>query len=118
MDLAFRLKAKCFMKNPITLLLRSQYSGGGVIFLVGIMGDRMIGRFKVPRTMKTKDITSFNLIKDVLIDWLDEFPIPEFSKVICIHSKALLHNVEGNKEVLAALDLKDFNEVVRLFCIL
>lgn len=58
-------------------------------------GDRMIGSFIVSEGVQINVNTYCNFIRDILTEWLNEFPLSELYKVIFMYDKAPPYTIKS-----------------------
>ncbi|XP_036357561.1 uncharacterized protein LOC118762690 [Octopus sinensis] len=73
-------------------LLRRQQQGGGVILWAGIIGDRLVGPFRVPEEVKVIAAAFCNLLKEVLDLWLDDILLSLLRNLEFMHDNTPSHS--------------------------
>jgi transposase len=83
--------------------MRRQQGGGGVMFWAGIIGDDVIGPFRVPEGVKLTSTTYCQFLKDALDPWLDDLPLSVLKKIIFMHDNAPSHAAKATTAFLQSL---------------
>ncbi|MEM9078998.1 MAG: transposase [Bacteroidota bacterium] len=85
---------------------RRQQGGGGVMFWAGIIGDELVGPFRVPEGVKLTSKSYINFLDDHLSQWLDDLPLLRRSKMIFMHDNAPSHSAKATTAYLASIGIK------------
>jgi hypothetical protein len=85
--------------------MRRQQDGGGVMILGGIIGNAIIGPFRVPEGVKLSSTTYCPFLKNSLEPWLDDLPLATLKKIIFMHDNALSNAAKATTQFLHSLAL-------------
>jgi transposase len=83
--------------------MRRQQGGGGVMIWGGIIGNAIIGPFRVPEGLKLSSATYCPFLKNSLEPWLDNLPLATLKKIIVMHDNALSHAAKATTQFLHSL---------------
>ena len=83
--------------------MRRQQGGGGVMLWTGIIGDELVGFFRVPDGLKLTAATYFEFLKKALEPWLDDFPLSRLKTIVFMHDNATLHAAKATTAFLKSL---------------
>jgi len=86
--------------------IRRQQGGGGVMFWAGIIGDELVGPFRVPEGVKLTSKSYISFLDDHLLQWLDDLPLLRRSQIIFMHDNAPSHSAKATTAYLASIDFK------------
>ena len=94
--------AKCWVYNGETChtRMRRQQGGGGVMIWAGIIGDELVGPFRVPDGLKLTAATYCEFLKTALEPWLDDLPLSRLKRVVFMHDNAPSHAAKATTAVL------------------
>lgn len=87
--------------------IRRQQGGGGVMFWSGIIGEDLLGPFKVPEGLKITSKTYTEFLKDNLEPWLDDLPLSRWRKLIFMQDNATSHSAKNTTAYLGTIGIKD-----------
>jgi transposase len=93
--------------HPQQTRIRRQQGGGGVMFWAGIVGNTLIGPFKVPQGVKLNAERYCELLDEDLIPWLNKQTVTLKRKLIFQHDNAPSHRAKYTTHWLA---LKGFKQ--------
>ena len=86
--------------------MRQQQGGGGVMFWVGLIGNELVGPFRVPDGFKMNALTYRNFLQNNFIPW-SHSKRPAFKKkIIFMQDNALSHAARSTVEYLANFGFK------------
>ena len=91
MVLMVGLKVGYTMVRHVTRELRRQQGGGGVMIWAGIIGDELVGPFRVPDGLKLTAATYCEFLKTALEPWLDDLPLSRLKRAVFMHDNAPSH---------------------------
>ena len=83
--------------------MRRQQGGGGVMIWGGIIGNAIIGPFRVPEGLKLSSATYCPFLKNSLEPWFDNLPLATLKKIIFMHDNALSHAAKATTQFLHSL---------------
>lgn len=87
--------------------LRRQQQGGGVMIWAGIIGDRLVGPVKVPEGVKVTSAAYCDLLRNVLVPWLDDIPLSLLRTFVFMHDNAPSHSARATQAFLASLGIQE-----------
>ena len=87
--------------------VRRQQGGGGVMFWAGIMGDTLLGPFRVPEGVKLTSQAYIQFLDEHLSPWLYNLPLLRRRQLIFMHDNAPSHAAKATTSFLASLGIKD-----------
>jgi transposase len=79
--------------------MRRQQGGGGVMIWGGIIGNELVGPFRVPEGVKLTSVTYCEFLKNALEPWLDDLPLSQLKK----HDNAPSHAAKATTTFLKSL---------------
>jgi hypothetical protein len=65
--------------------MRRQQGGGRVMICGRIIGNAIIGPFRIPEGLKLSSATYCPFLKNSLEPWLDNLPLARLKKIIFMH---------------------------------
>ena len=83
-----------------TTRIRRQQGGGGVMIWDGIIGDELVGPFRVPAVLKLTSVTYCQFLKNALELWLDDVPLSKLKTIIFMHDNASFHAAKATTTFL------------------
>ena len=83
--------------------MRRQQGGGGVMIWAGIIGDELVGPFRVPDGLKFPAATYCEFLKTALEPWLDDLPLSRLKRIVFMHDNAPSHAAKATTAVLKSL---------------
>lgn len=83
--------------------LRRQQGGGGVMFWAGIIGDELVGPFRVPEGVKINSKSYSAFLEENLSPWLDDLPLSRSRRLIFMHDNAPAHSAKATISYLTTL---------------
>ena len=83
--------------------MRRRQGGGGVMIWGRIIGNAIIGPFRVPEGLKLSSATYCPFLKNSLEPWLDNLPLATLKKIIFMHDNAPSHAVKTTTQFLPSL---------------
>ena len=83
--------------------MRRQQGGGVVMIWGGIIGNAIIGPFRVPEGLKLSSATYWQFPKNSLEPWLDNLPLATLKKIIFMHDNAPSHAAKATTQFLHSL---------------
>lgn len=86
--------------------MRRQQSGGGVMFWAGIIGQELVGPFKVPEGVKLTSDTYVKFLKDNFLPWYKRKTRAFKAKMIFMHDNAPSHAAKNTVASLASMGIK------------
>ena len=86
--------------------VRCQQGGGGVMFWADIMGDKLVGPFRVPEGVKLTSQAYISFLDEHLSPWLDDLPLLRLRQLIFMHDNAPSHAAKATTSFLASLGIK------------
>ena len=69
----------------------------------GIIGDELVGPFRVPEGVKLTSVTYCEFLKNVLEPWQDDLPLSQLKKIIFMHDNAPSHAAKATTTFLKSL---------------
>lgn len=93
--------------DPMPYRIRRQQGGGGVMFWAGIVGDELLGPFRVPDSVKLTSQTYIQFLEEHLSPWLDDLPLLRRRRLTFMHDNAPSHAAKATKSYLESLWIKD-----------
>ena len=69
----------------------------------GIIGNAIIGPFRVPEGLKLSSATYCPILKNSLEPWLDNLPLATLKKIIFMHDNALSQAAKATTQFLHSL---------------
>ena len=87
--------------------LRRQQQGGGVMIWAGIIGDTLVGPVKVPEGVKVTSAAYCDLLRNVLVPWLDDIPISLLRTFVFMHDDVPFHSARATQAFLASLGIQE-----------
>ena len=92
---------------PLPTRIRRQQGGGGVMFWAGIVGETLVGPFKVPEGVKITSDAYINFLTKNFIPWYKKQPLQFKRKAILMHDGAPSHSA---KKTVAFLEKNGFKD--------
>lgn len=92
---------------PIPNRLRRQQGGGGIMFWAGIVGNTLVGPFKVPEGVKITSEAYISFLTKHFQPWYKAQPLSFKRKAILMHDGAPAHSAKATKAYLAKIGFKD-----------
>lgn len=86
--------------------VRRQEGGGVVMFWAGIIGDTLLGPFRVPEGVKLTSQTNIQFLDEHLSPWLYDLPLLCRRQLIFMHDNAPAHVAKATTSFLASLGIK------------
>ena len=101
--------SKGWLRNEVRIppRLRRQQGGGGVMFWAGIVGEKLIGPFKVPEGVKITSDAYIAFLRKNFFPWYKTQPLSFKRKAILMHDGAPSHSA---KKTVAFLSQHGFKE--------
>ena len=96
-------KGRVFNGDNCPNRMRRQQGGDGVMIWGGIIGNAIIGPFRVPEGLKLSSATYCPFLKNSLEPWLDKLPLATLKKIIVMHDNALSHAAKATTQFLHSL---------------
>jgi transposase len=87
--------------------IRRQQGGGGVMFWAGIIGNELIGPFRVPEGVKLTSATYVQFLKENFIPWYRSKSRSFKQKMIFMHDNAPAHKAKNTVEYLKGVGIKE-----------
>lgn len=87
--------------------IRRQQGGGGVMMWAGILGDRLVGPFRVPEGVKITSANYISFLKNNFVPWLKRQPAALKKKIIFMHDNAPSHAATATRSYLETLKFSD-----------
>lgn len=87
--------------------LRRQQGGGGVMFWAGIIGNEMVGPFRVPEGVKMNAATYANFLKQNFVPWYRKQRVAFRRKIIFMQDNAPSHAARFTIAYLRGVGFKD-----------
>jgi hypothetical protein len=83
--------------------MRRQQGGGGVMIWGGIIGNELVGPFRVPEGVKLTSVTYCDFLKNALEPWMDDLPLSQLKKIIFMHDNTPSHAAKATTTFLKSL---------------
>ena len=83
--------------------MRRQQGGGGVMIWACIIGDELVGPFRVPDGLKLTAATYCEFLKTALKPWSDDLPLSRLKTIVFMHEYAPSHAAKATTAVLKSL---------------
>ncbi|XP_076044757.1 uncharacterized protein LOC143027362 [Oratosquilla oratoria] len=80
--------------------------GGGEFFWAGIIGDTLVGPFRVPEGVKLTSQAYISFLDEHLSPWLYDLPLLRRRQLIFMHANAPSHAAKATTSFLASLGIK------------
>ena len=87
--------------------IRRQQGGGGVMLWAGIVGDELVGPFRVQEGVKLTSNTYCQFLKSFLEPWLEEVPLSRLRNLIFMHDNAPSHAAKATTQYLGSIGFKN-----------
>lgn len=87
--------------------VRRQQGGGGVMIWAGIVDNEIIGPVKVPEGVKITSATYCEMLKAVLLPWLEDIPLSRRLKLVFMQDNAPSHSAKLTKACLTSMGFRD-----------
>lgn len=92
---------------PRPTRIRRQQGGGGVMFWAGIIGNEIVGPFRVPEGVKLTSATYVQFLRENFIPWFKKKSRSFKQKMIFMHDNAPAHKAKNTVESLRGMGIKD-----------
>ena len=92
--------------TPIPTRLRRQQGGGGVMFWAGIVGDTLVGPFKVPEGVKITSEAYIAFLKKHFVPWFKSQTLSFKRKAVLMQDGAPAHSAKATKTFLDKVGFK------------
>ena len=83
--------------------IRRQQGGGGVMLWASIVGDELVGSFRVQEGVKLTSHTYCQFLKRFLEPWLEEIPLSRLRNLFYMHDNAPSHAAKATTQYLSQL---------------
>ena len=87
--------------------IRRQQGGGGVMLWAGIVGDELVGPFRVQEGVKLTSNTYCQFLKSFLEPWLEDVPLSRLRNLIFMHDNAPSHAAKATTQYLGSIGFKN-----------
>ena len=87
--------------------IRRQQGGGGVMLWAGIVGDELVGPFRIQEGVKLTSHTYCLFRTSFLDTWLEEVPFSRLRNLIYMHDNAPSHAAKATTEYLESIGFKN-----------
>ena len=78
---------------------------GGIMIWAGIVGDELIGHFRVPDRIKITSASYCQLLGSNLLPWLDDVPLKKRKTFVFQHNNAPALSTKATQHILASLGI-------------
>ena len=89
--------------TPTPYRVHRQQGGGGIMFWAGIIGDRLVGPFRVPEGVKLTSNAYTAFLDNHLSPWLDDLPLSRRFQIIYMHDNAPSHSARATAAFLESM---------------
>ena len=87
--------------------IRRQQGGGEVMLWAGIVGDELVGPFRVKEGVKLTSQTYCQFLKSFLEPWLEDVPLSRLRNLIYMHDNAPSHAAKATTQYLESIGFKN-----------
>ena len=87
--------------------IRRQQGGGGVMLWAGIVGDELVGPFRVQEGVKLTSHTYCQFLKGFVEPWLEEIRLSRLRNLIYMHDNAPSHAAKATTQYLESIGFKN-----------
>ena len=86
--------------------LRRQQGGGGVMIWAGIIGDKLVGPYRIPQGVKVTSAAYCQFLQEVFVPWLDDIPLSTLRDLVFMHDNAPSHSARATQTFLGSLGIE------------
>ena len=92
--------------------IRRQQGGGGIMMRAGILGNKLVGPFRVPEGVNITSANYISFLEINLVSWLKRQPAALKKKIVFMHDNVPSHAAKATSDFLKTLKFIDDKLIV------